>query len=47
MAIGAFGDVDSQGAREAFFSDVLEAQNDDTNEDEVLHVKKLESACTT
>ena len=34
-AIGAFGDVESQGPREAFFSAVLKAQNDDTNEDEV------------
>ena len=45
-AIGAFGDVESQGSREASFSDVLEAQNDDTNEDEVLPVKQLKSACT-
>ena len=46
-AIGAFGDVESQVTRQAFFFDVLEAQTDDTNEDEVLHVKQLESAYTT
>ncbi len=45
-AIGAFEDVESQGAREAFFSEILEAQIDDTDRDEVLHVKQWESACT-
>ena len=45
-ATKAFGDFESQGPREASFSEVLEAQNDDTGEEVVLHVKQLESACT-
>lgn len=37
-AIGAFGEVESRGAREEFLSDVLKAQNDYTKDSEA-HVQ--------